>query len=104
MTPKAGRRRVTEVSDGQYVVEFPNLSDLTDKGGNFEVTPVQTAHNCTITTFDTGTGGTAIVYVDCYLLGSLTDTWTASATAGTGRIGSSCWCTRGTTTSSAGPG
>jgi hypothetical protein len=38
------------VSDGQYVVEFPNLSDLTDKGGNFEVTPVQTADNCTITT------------------------------------------------------
>ena len=53
----------------------PNLSDLTDKGGNFEVKPVQTAHNCTITTFDTGTGGTAIVYVDCYLLGSLTDTY-----------------------------
>ena len=36
---------------------------------------MQTAHNCTITTFDTGTGGTAIVYVDCYLLGSLTDTY-----------------------------
>jgi hypothetical protein len=63
------------VSDGQYVVEFPNLSDLTDKGGNFEVASVQTAHNCTITTFAAGTGGTAIVYVDCYLLGSLTDTY-----------------------------
>jgi hypothetical protein len=72
---EGGTPSVTEVSDGQYVVEFPNLSDLTDKGGNFEVTPVQTAHNCTITAFDTGTGGTAIVYVDCYLLGSLTDTY-----------------------------
>ncbi len=29
----------------------------------------------TITTFDTGTAGTAIVYVDSYLLGSLTDTY-----------------------------
>ncbi len=72
---QGGTPSVTEVSDGQYVVEFPNLSDLTDNGGNFEVTPVQTAHNCTITTFDTGTGGTAIVYVDCYLLGTLTDTY-----------------------------
>jgi hypothetical protein len=72
---QGGTPSVTEVSDGQYVVEFPNLSDLTDDGGNFEVTPVQTAHNCAITTFDTGTGGTAIVYVDCYLLGSLTDTY-----------------------------
>jgi hypothetical protein len=72
---QGGTPSVTEVSDGQYVAEFPNLSDLTDKGGNFEVTPVQTAHNCTITAFDTGTGGTAIVYVDCYLVGSLTDTY-----------------------------
>jgi hypothetical protein len=63
------------VSDGQYVVEFPNLSDLTDKGGNFEVTPVQTAHKLHDHHFDTGTGGTAIVYVDCYLVGSLTDTY-----------------------------
>ena len=70
-----GTPSVTEVSDGQYVVEFPGLSNLTDKGGNFEVTPVQTAHNCTITGFSTGTGGTAIVNVDCYLLGSLTGTY-----------------------------
>ncbi len=70
-----GTPSVTSIGTGQYLVEFPNLSALSDGGGNFEVTPVQTAHNCSVASWETGTGGTLIVYVNCYLLTSLTDTY-----------------------------
>lgn len=70
-----GTPSVDQVGDGQYLVEFPNLEALSDDSGNYEVTPIETAHNCAVALWETGTGGTLIVYVNCYLIGSLTDTY-----------------------------